>query len=255
MNIRERRERILSALGRAGYLSVGELASELHVSEPTIRRDLVALERAGAIRRGHGGASPANPFVATRAFSQRHRANLPGKRRVATAAAGLATGATSIFIDSSSTTLCLAEALEPSGDVRILTNGLPIAQALGERDGARVEMTPGAFDPRHASLFGADAVDFVARRHADLVFVSASGIDAQAGVTSAVDVDGPLKRAFAANADTVVLLFDASKLGLVFYFTVFGISEADIVVVDGKAPEGLAAACAEAGTRLFETSM
>ena len=51
-----RHEMIMSTMRAAGRASVSELADQLAVTTETIRRDLVALERTGAIRRVHGGA-------------------------------------------------------------------------------------------------------------------------------------------------------------------------------------------------------
>ncbi len=53
-----RRERVLDALARTGAVSVGDVASQLGVSEMTVRRDLVELEKEGKLVRTHGGAVP-----------------------------------------------------------------------------------------------------------------------------------------------------------------------------------------------------
>ena len=52
----ERQKEILSILGKNGSVSVSRLASLLFVSQPTVRRDLSALEAQGLISRTHGGA-------------------------------------------------------------------------------------------------------------------------------------------------------------------------------------------------------
>ncbi|MGD7787090.1 LacI family DNA-binding transcriptional regulator [Propionibacteriaceae bacterium Y1700] len=52
-----RRERLLAALRSRGSVRVRELAAELGVSLPTVRRDLALLADRGLISREHGGAS------------------------------------------------------------------------------------------------------------------------------------------------------------------------------------------------------
>ena len=52
----KRRERILSVLRARGAARVADLAAELGVSVPTIRRDLAVLEKRGMLAREHGGA-------------------------------------------------------------------------------------------------------------------------------------------------------------------------------------------------------
>ena len=55
----ERQREILGMLDARRAVSVRELSSALYVSEATIRRDMAILEKAGALRRVHGGALPA----------------------------------------------------------------------------------------------------------------------------------------------------------------------------------------------------
>jgi len=58
----ERRTQILLLLNEREVVRPPDLAQRLDVSLETIRRDFIALERAGAIRRMYGGAeSPDRP--------------------------------------------------------------------------------------------------------------------------------------------------------------------------------------------------
>ena len=56
MILRERQDRIVSALRSGGAASVRDLATSLQVSESTIRRDLDLLDRNGELTRTYGGA-------------------------------------------------------------------------------------------------------------------------------------------------------------------------------------------------------
>ena len=67
----ERQQRIMAEARRAGRVEVASLADSLGVAAETVRRDLTALERAGPLRRVHGGAIPVErlelePTLATR---------------------------------------------------------------------------------------------------------------------------------------------------------------------------------------------
>ena len=75
----ERHRRILSMLETRQRLSAAELARLLDVSRETVRRDLVALEQAGQVRRVHGGVVLPGPAVEP-PFRQRMRARLREKR-------------------------------------------------------------------------------------------------------------------------------------------------------------------------------
>lgn len=54
----ERHQEIVRRAREAGRVDVASLAAELDGTPETVRRDLTALERAGHIRRVHGGAIP-----------------------------------------------------------------------------------------------------------------------------------------------------------------------------------------------------
>ena len=58
MNGWERQREILRLAEENGYVRVDYLAKRLHISESSIRRDLLTLEANGEIRRTYGGAEP-----------------------------------------------------------------------------------------------------------------------------------------------------------------------------------------------------
>ena len=51
-----RQAAIIEEIGRVGSVTVSDLAQQLSVSEMTVRRDLVELEKDGRLIRTHGGA-------------------------------------------------------------------------------------------------------------------------------------------------------------------------------------------------------
>nr|BFE82685.1 hypothetical protein GCM10020093_052860 [Planobispora longispora] len=58
MYAEERQQEILRRAREAGRVDVVTLAEEFAVTTETVRRDLTVLERAGVLRRVHGGAIP-----------------------------------------------------------------------------------------------------------------------------------------------------------------------------------------------------
>ena len=59
----ERQARIAELVSAHGRVHNGELARQFDVSEPTIRKDLSALQRRGLVKRTHGGAIALHPVV------------------------------------------------------------------------------------------------------------------------------------------------------------------------------------------------
>ena len=57
----ERQRRIAELVSEAGRVNVTDLAADFDITTETVRRDLAALEKAGALQRVHGGAVPCRP--------------------------------------------------------------------------------------------------------------------------------------------------------------------------------------------------
>ena len=70
MDINERRRQITEILSVPGYVTVEDLAQKLNVSSVTIRSDLTALEKTGALVRTHGGAMSAEKKSTARLLSE-----------------------------------------------------------------------------------------------------------------------------------------------------------------------------------------
>lgn len=242
----QRRREILSALAQSGYLSVSELAGRLYVSAPTIRRDLAELEKEGSVTRTHGGASYVDADFTALPFSLRNKQDLPEKRTIARLAANFVLEGQSVGIDQGSTTWCLAQEVQRRGavgNIRVLTNGIPIAQTVSRINGARVELPCGTFDPQHEAVVGSEAADYVMTRHLDVTFLSLGGISARYGLTGRTKEDISVKRAFVRRSDVVVALLDHNKFDVALYYDAISLEDVDILVADVPLPEELQQLC------------
>src|ERR687890_1367654 len=109
----ERQHAIATQVAERGRLAVSAVAEQFGVTPETVRRDLAVLERAGMLRRVHGGAVPAGAlaYVET-ALGERHGTRSEQKRKIAAAALDLLPGAGgSLLLDGGSSTAALAELL------------------------------------------------------------------------------------------------------------------------------------------------
>ena len=86
MYAEERQQEILRRARANGRVDVVTLAEEFAVTTETIRRDLTALERAGVLRRVHGGAIPVGRLGFEPALSTRDNVMTAKKERIAKAA-------------------------------------------------------------------------------------------------------------------------------------------------------------------------
>ncbi len=105
----QRQALICQILQENGRVVCAELAARLQVSEHTIRRDLHELSREGFCKKVYGGAVLSLPEAGD--YSQRKDKNRAIKLRIAQQCARLVKPGGTIFIDTGTTNLAMAEAL------------------------------------------------------------------------------------------------------------------------------------------------
>lgn len=206
------RQRQIAALTREhGRVEVALLAERFQVTTETIRRDLSDLQRQKLVRRVHGGGVPwensaFEPLVAVRADR-----NDAEKRRLASRAIEELPERGSIIIDSGSTLTRFAEAIPDGPELNVVTNSLPIAMALAERNSIDVIVTGGKLRTNTLALVDEQAIETIDPLVVDTLFISSDAATAATGLTTPYREEAALKRAMIRSARRVVALIDHSK--------------------------------------------
>ena len=252
-NPHDRQAGLLERLAASGFMSVGELAAATGVSAITVRRDLVRLERSGAIRRTHGGALPLSETVfdpEEPRFGARRRRNAAAKAAIAQAAAQMVKPGQSIAIDTGSTALELARRLVGRERLTIVTNSVRVANVLADQPNP-VYLPAGRVRGEELSICGGSAVAAIQAFHFDLLFLGVSGLTPQ-GAYDYSPEDAEVKRALIERASRVVVLCDQSKFNRRALVRVANLAHLDVLVCDrtpkGALATGLAAADVEVET-------
>lgn len=248
----ERHSLIIGELGERGRVSVASLSRDLDVTQETIRRDLDALEEAGALRRVHGGAVRRAAAVEL-GLRERTERNTPAKRAIAQAAMGLLRSAApaAIAVDAGSTTGAFADLLAdlPEGGrpVDVVTNAVPIVLRLQDSRALTVHAAGGVVRPETSATVGAAAIEAFGRIRCDLAFLGANGVAPVLGLSTPDEREAAVKTAMVRSARRTVALVDATKHGEESFLRFADLDEIDVLVTD-RAPTGaLAAALARAG--------
>jgi DeoR/GlpR family transcriptional regulator of sugar metabolism len=250
-----RRAQILERIQRDGGVSVAELARDHAVSQVTVHRDLEQLAREGLVERVHGGARALRglgtlPQIAT-AWTQRVEQAGAAKAAIAAhAAATVAPGAT-IFLDASSTALALARRLmdDPPNELTLVTNSPAIAyEVIAEP--MHVVICPGELDQHMRMLAGRWTVEFIGDLNFDTAFVSAAGLNLDAGLTTSRRPLADVVNAARAAAGRTVGLIDATKVGRATLVSIAPAQELDLIVTDDGLEESVAEEYRAAGVRL-----
>lgn len=242
---KERRNQILALLEIHGYMTVEQLAENIYVSVPTVRRDLNVLAKEGMIRRVHGGASHINAEYLEWPFEQRNRVHLDEKRRIGKAAAEMVVDGDHIFIDSGSTCYSMAHYLDPGLKITALTNCIPTLQELSRKPNVTVECPCGEYISSLVSIIGNESADYIKTRYARIYFASVSGMDVEIGFSDRTNMVTPIKKAMQKSADYTYLLMDHSKVFQKNYYRVFEFGDIDGIVTDQKLPPEMEEKCRE----------
>ena len=246
----ERRERIVWVVNARGRVRIGELAREVAASEPTVRKDLALLERAGLLRRTHGGALALHP-PGERSFSDRLGSDAEAKTAIARACIDLVADGDSVYLDSGTTTLRIAELLT-ARNVNALTNGIAVAAALAEKPTVRHTLLGGVLRPSAGAVAGALAVENIGRFSVGTAFIGVTGLTAD-GISDADINEAQLKTAVLARARRAVVPVDPTKFGISGFALIAPLDSVDTVVTVDAPPE-LHELCADHGVELIDAA-
>ena len=234
MYAEERLQSIADLLTQRGRLSVTELSDRFGVTTETVRRDLSALERAGIVRRVHGGAIPAaSVSVLETAVTERERTNAALKDRVAAAAAFfLPLDGGSVILDAGTTTSRVAALISTESPLTVFTNAVPIVGRLADRTNVELHVLPGRVRPTTQAAVGEETVEAIGRLRTDVAFVGTNGLSLGHGLSTPDQSEAAVKRAMVGSAQRVVVVADSTKIGFESTIRFATLAEIDVLVTD-----------------------
>ncbi|MER6084215.1 DeoR/GlpR family DNA-binding transcription regulator [Streptomyces sp. NPDC001833] len=259
MTSRNRHAKIVESLRTTGVASVRELAERLQVSESTIRRDLIELDRDGELVRTYGGAAlspratvdatergPANetPFdvVATRDQAL--------KEAIAEEAVKLVEDDSVVVLDIGTTPAAIARRLR-GRPVTVITSSLAVLDELRHDEAVRLVMLGGVLRRNYQSLVGSLTEQALRQVSADLLFLSCTGVRPSGHVVDNMAVEAPLKQAMIETAGKVVLVAAETKFPGTGSLRVCPLSDIDVLITTGGADPDTLQLCREAGGKVI----
>ncbi|GAA4232221.1 DeoR family fructose operon transcriptional repressor [Streptosporangium album] len=251
MYAEERQQEILLRARAVGRVDVVTLAEEFDVTTETVRRDLTALERAGVVRRVHGGAIPVERLGFEPALATRDEVMTEEKERIAKAALGELPEDGAIIIDAGSTTARLVQALPVDRELTVIVNSPPLATTLATRPNLTVIMLGGRVRGRTLATVDDWALRPLADIHVDVAFMAANGCSVAKGLTTPDPAEAAIKRAMINAAERSVLLADHAKFTSTYLARFASVAEIDVVISDTGLDAGLAAELASAGPEVI----
>ncbi|RLL67313.1 DeoR/GlpR family DNA-binding transcription regulator [Streptomyces sp. Z26] len=246
----ERQQEILRLAHESGRVEVLSLAAEFEVTAETVRRDLKTLDRAGLLRRVHGGAIPAGRLDFEPDLTEREATAPDEKDRIAKAAVAELPRSGSVLLDAGSTTGRLAAVFPVSSTLTVLTHALSLAARLADHPGIDLHIVGGRVRHRTRAAVDAWALRAYGEINADTAFLATNGFAATSGLTTPDLAEAAVKRALMAAARRVVLLADSAKFQQEHLARFGSLTDVDLLITDTGLDVHDAAAIERQGTQV-----
>lgn len=208
----ERQRKIAALIHRQGAVTVPQLVDLFQVSLETIRRDLLAMEKAGLLSRVYGGAVAAadmKPFVSLETRNKEHPSE---KQEVARNAAALVCDGDYIAVDAGSTANAFAEELKTRfSHLTVVTYSLDVFQILSDVPGINVLLTGGHYLPHENAFHGPLALQMLRTLHVQKAFICPSAVSIAHGIGDFHQDMSLMQKEIMRITDALFVMADSSK--------------------------------------------
>lgn len=227
-----RLRQLSEALSRHKTLHIRDAAGMLDVSEMTIRRDIRDHPGQFSYLGGHiiaaGSDSPRAPYELLNASRQ----NAAAKRTVCTHALDELRDGMAIFVDCGTTLAHLVEMLPRGIDLTLVSYALNIADLAVRHPQVKLVLLGGTYHAPTAAFHPIGEQPALEEIALHTAFLSAAGLDAQAGATCTTYPEAAVKRAAMARARRKLLVMDESKRGQVHPARFAGAGDFDLILTE-----------------------
>ncbi|MFT8459925.1 MAG: DeoR/GlpR family DNA-binding transcription regulator [Liquorilactobacillus ghanensis] len=232
----ERLNKIIEILQRKKVISIADLRNKIFVSDSTIRRDIIALENMGKVKRRYGNVELIKPENVELSYLFREQEHEKEKKYIANIASNFLGDNQAIFIDSSSTASFLAGYFSNLHNVIVVTNGLRLAVELDNLPNIKTFISGGRVRAGSGSILGDITLNFLENFRANLNFISCAGIDTS-GIYMSSEEQSSVKRQMLSLSDKSILLCDYSKFGKKGYYRLCSPRSVNTIITNSKPSE------------------
>ena len=233
-----RRAKILELLQKEGQVSIAALSKTLGVTQTTLRTDLDTLSADGRLIRVAGGAVSVPQSSAV----QGDQPEIPcaeEKTAIAKLAAMQIRDGDTLFLNSGTTTQCVARMLLEKSRLNVVTNSLSAAKLLGSSRSIHVVLLGGEINAEYGFTYGGDTAEQLQRYRSMWAILSVDGVDAQRGISTYHPEEAMIDRLMIRNSSQVIIAADHRKIGRAGFSHVCELSECSCIVTDRECDEAI----------------
>ncbi len=227
----ERHKHIIECIHKNSRVYVTDLSEELGVSDDTLRRDLVELERMGLLTKVHGGAIAKSGISIQ--FTERLNTSTRIKQEMADKLVPMFKEGDVILIDGGTSNLEVMRRLPKDMRLTVYTNCLPIAGELAESwPNVEVVLLGGRVFAASQVTVGISVFQMIQSVFPDWVIVGVSDLHPQKGLTTSDREEAIIKRSMLMQGGKRVVLATGEKLNTARNFHIASLAEIDYIVTE-----------------------
>ena len=232
IDLHTRQKMILDHIRVNGKMRVADFSSKTGVSEVTIRKDLIRLEREGALSRVHGGAVSVDSGYIDHNYAERYRLNREAKIKIAKAVSNLVNNGDSILMNVGTTSEYVVEELRSKENLIIITNAFPIIARLNNVPNITSFFLGGCVEKSMQITIGDNVIEQLSLYTADKLIMGMDAVDPSLGLMSRNHVEDYIMHKMIAQSKEHILVVDDSKLGRSSFIRIANIDVFDTLVTN-----------------------
>lgn len=226
----ERQAYILHQVNLHNKVLSSNLSLEMHVSEDTIRRDLLELTGQGKIIKVHGGAL-------SHSFSDLYTPvsnvySYENKKTIAEKAASLIKNGMFVLTSGGTTIIELARSLPLDLKATFISGSIPAIVEYMHHPNIEVIIVGDKISKNSKITVGGEAIAKIKQIKAELCFLGINGIDVKNGITDNDWDVVQLKKAMIESAQKVICLSISEKINSFQPIKVCDIKDIDILITE-----------------------
>lgn len=226
----ERHKLILEKVKNESVVYLNDLVKYLNTSESTIRRDLIALDKAGLLKKVHGGATTLKDISINTLddiVENRKSLNMEEKFKIAKYAASLIKDNDLVYLDAGTTTELMINFINNTKAI-FVTNGIVHARNLIKKN-CTTYILGGELKLSTEAIVGAETVKSLIKYNFTKGFFGANGVDLERGFSTPDIKEAMVKEEALIRSKKRYVLCDKSKFDEISSITFADIQDAEII--------------------------
>ncbi len=219
-------------IARNGVTSLEELCRHYNVSMSTIRRDIAELVRRKNFSKVYGGVAIGCQMPDGISNAERRPREDYAQQVIGRLAASLVQDGMSIFLDSGLTTLQILPYIAGKQNITVISHSLTALYEATKYPMLHVIALGGIYNWATSSFLGGNTMDELSKMSIDLVFLAATGVTLERGLTNTSYSEVKVKKTVIKWNRNLVLMADHSQFGHNALLSFCDLQDLSVIVTD-----------------------